>query len=96
MGRIKKGFNVGSIVICIKDEWQIDNRFITAGREYIILEYWPKPNKSKHSILNSEHYPKIMIKDDTIGLKKLLSCGYFMPKDEYIKKLRDDKLSKII
>lgn len=95
MGRIKKGFTVGSIVVCIKGEWSNGNRFITVGKEYTVLSYWHMPNKSSHSILNSENYPKIMIKGDTIG-QKLIPCIYFMPKDEYVRKLRNNKLSQII
>jgi uncharacterized membrane protein YcaP (DUF421 family) len=94
MGRIKRGFSKGSVVVCIKDEWQIGRRFITVGREYIVLEYLPK--NSSQNLRYIDGYPKIMIKEDTIGLKKLLSCSYFMPKDEYLRKLRNDKISQII
>ena len=96
MGRIKKGFSKGSIVVCIKGEWSNGNRFITVGKEYTVLSYWHKPNKSSHSILNSDNYPKIMIKEDTIGLQKLIPCDYFMPKNEYISKIRNEKIDKII
>ena len=92
MGRIKRGFNKGSIVVCIEDEFQIGRRFITVGEEYTVLSYSHKPNKS--SIFNSEHFPQIMIKVDNI--LKNISCSHFMPKDEYVRKIRNDKLSQII
>lgn len=91
MGRIKRGFSRGSIVVCIK-EFGNSNGFITVGEEYTVLSYSHKLNKS--SCLNSEHFPQIMIKVNNI-LKKI-PCSYFMTKDDYVRKLRNDKLSQII
>ena len=90
MGRIKRGFGKGSIVVCIKELGNING--FTVGEEYTVLSYSHKPNKS--SFLNSEHFPQIMIKVNNI--LKNISCSHFMPKDEYVRKIRNDKLSQII
>ena len=93
MGRIKKGFSKGSIVVCVKDEWQNGSRFITVGREYIVIEYWPKTS-TLDKLIHTQ-YPRILIKEDRIGIKKLIPCSYFMPKDEFISKERDTKLKSL-
>ena len=90
MGRIRKGFSKGSSVICTVD---IDS-IITFGKEYIVLEYWGK-HYQNHSLHKGDEWPKIMINENRRGLKKLLPCKYFMPKDEFISKERDTKLKKL-
>jgi len=90
MGRIRKGFGKGSPVICTIEDYQV----ITFGKEYTVLEYWGK-HYQNHSLYKGDEWPKIMINGDRGNLKKLLPCKYFMPKDEFLSKKRDDKLKDL-
>lgn len=90
MGRIRKGFSRGSSVICTT----ASDPITTFGKEYNVLEYWGK-HYQNHSLYKGDEWPKIMIDEDRRGLKKLLPCKYFMPKDEFISKERDTKLKKL-
>lgn len=81
MSRPKKGYEAGSIVVCIKEEWQNGSRCTTIGKEYIV-SFWSKN--------------QVLIKEDTVGLKMLLPFSNFLPKNEYLQLQREKKLNQII
>jgi hypothetical protein len=89
MGRIKGGFRPGEIVVSKVGITGI----LTSGKEYLIIYYSPTNNTS--SIFKTKDYPKISIKDDR-GLLKMFPCEYFIPKREWIKKVREEKLNKLL
>lgn len=90
MGRSKKGFSKGSVVVCIKNDWQNGQRFITIGKEYIVLSYYRSHFRSPRG------YPRILIKEDTVGGTRIVPCSYFMSKDEHLRLQRENKINEII
>ncbi len=91
MGRTRDGFKNGSIVVCI----DTDNiSWLTLYKEYEILWYVSKSVVSPYS--KGPNVPKIMIWEDRIGLKKLVSCDLFMPKHKYQSMLRDKKINSVL
>lgn len=90
MGRIRRGFHKGEIVIA-----QVSiNEVITEFREYEVLAYLGK-HYQRRSLYKGD-WPKIMISEDKHGLKKILPCHLFIPKSEWLAKRRIDILNKIL
>ncbi len=83
MGRVKKGFNKGDIVICIETLSPI----ITEGKEYKVDWY-------VHKTSNME--PSICIREDRAGLSKVVKCKYFLPKNEYYYSKRNNKIDTVL
>lgn len=81
MTKAKKGFEVGSIVVCIKEHWRNGQRVTTIGKEYVV-SFWSKN--------------QVLIKEDTVGLKMLLPFSNFLPKNEYLQLQREKKINQII
>jgi hypothetical protein len=89
MGRIKGGFRPGEIVVSKVGISGV----LTPAKEYLITHYSPTNNSSR--VFQTKDYPKISIKDDR-GLLRMFPCEYFMSKREWIKKVREEKLNKLL